>query len=154
MMSRLWPARTQKMDNGPIADLDAIVAEPISFRFKGKIHTLKPVDLKDFLKFTNAQAALMNAANDPAVKMTAKELAKRYFDVIEPLCHTITIEDVMSMEQVQIAALYQLIIDMVTGQIDMGDGKKKRQKISIYDTAQHSSSQSVQESSGGPQRPL
>ncbi len=140
-LSHLWPARSRHQDEtGPVADLDAIVAEPVPFRFKGRIHTLKVVDLEHFLKFTNAQSALMKAAGDQkSSPMTPRDLAIKYHQVINPLCDTITVDDIMSMEQVQIAALYQLITDMVTGQVDFGDGKKKRQKIPIYDIARASS---------------
>lgn len=134
---KLWPARSKAIrDEGPVADLDAIVSDPVSFRFKGKIHVLKPIDLKDFLKFTNAQASLMRSANDPEKRLSAKELAEQYLSVISPLCDTITLDHIMEMEQVQIAALYQLVIDMVTGQVDTGDGKKKRAKLQIYDIVQ------------------
>lgn len=145
---KLWPARTQALDIGPVADLDAIVADPIPFRFKGKIHVLKPIALDDFLKFTNAQAELLRAANDE-VKLSAKELATKYHRLFASVCETISLDDVLGMEQVQIAALYQLIIDMTTGQVDMGDGKKKRAKIPIYDIARASSSPNAPASSGG-----
>ncbi len=153
-ISHLWPARSQKIDDGPVADLDAIIAEPVPFRFKGKIHTLKVIDLEHFLRYTNAQSNLMKAASDQGNPMTAKELAQKYFEVINPLCETISIIDIMSMEQVQIAALYQLITDLVTGQVDLGEGKKKRQKIPIYDIARASSSQNVPVNSGGTQKPV
>jgi hypothetical protein len=139
-MSLFRPTRSQAIDQGPVTDLDAIIAEPVCFKFKGKIHRLNPIDLKDFLKYTNAQAALMRIVNDQEAKLTAQQLGERYLAVISPLCQTITIDDIMSMEQVQVAALYQLVIDMVTGQVDQGDGKKKRRKLhQIYDSVQASS---------------
>ena len=133
---KLWPARSKAQRQGPIADLDAIVEEPVYFRFKGKIHTLNPVALDEFLKFTNAQNDLMKSLASTDEKLTAEDLAHKYLAVIEPLCPSITYDLLMSMEQVQVAALYQLVIDMVTGQVDMGSGKKKRQKVDIYNTAQ------------------
>ena len=145
---RFWPARTQA--EGPVADLDAIVADPVPFRFKGKIHILKPIELDNFLRFANAQAEIMRTTGDKESKISTEELAKRYHRVFSAVCDTITVKDVMSMEQVQIAALYQLVIDMVTGQVDMGDGKKKRQKIPLYDIVRASSSPNAPENSDGP----
>ena len=133
MLSRLLPARAKKQE-GPVTDLDAIVAESVSFRFKGKVHVLHPVDMETFLKFTNAQSTLMRVLGDRESVLTPQGLAEKYFEVINPLCASITLSDIMGMEQVQIAALYQLIIDMVTGQVDIVEGKKKRQKINIYDS--------------------
>ena len=43
-MTKLWPARTNKAEC-PVADLDAIVAEPVPFKFKGSsISLLKIFD--------------------------------------------------------------------------------------------------------------
>lgn len=144
---KMWPTRSQASD-GPVADLDAIVAEPVSFRFKGKIHTLKPFSLAEFLKFTNAQNDLLASFKDD-VSLTPQALADRYHKVISSVCSSISVDDIMSMEQVQVAALYQLVIDMVTGQVDQGDGKKKRKKIEIYDSVGPSSSLSALGNSDG-----
>lgn len=139
---KIWPARSNAND-GPVADLDAIVAEPVSFRFKGKVHTLKPFSLAEFLKFTNAQSALMSLLKEEETMITTNDLAERYHKVIGSVCPSITVGDILSMEQVQVAALYQLVIDMVTGQVDQGDGKKKRMKLQIYDSVEPSSSRSA-----------
>jgi len=148
---KFWPARTSKKQNGPVADLDAIVAEPVYFRYGGNVHTLKPMSLETFLRFTNAQSSLMDSLREDKT-LTGKELAERYHDVISSVCDTITVNDILSMEQVQVAALYQLVIDLVTGQVDMGGGesKKKRQKINIYESVQASSSPSSLGSLAGP----
>ncbi len=152
MIRKLWPART-KHTEGPVADLDAIVAEPVPFRFKGKIHKLKPFSLTEFLKFVSAKGNLEKAMSGNAV-ITPQDLAKAYHAVISAVCDTITVADILSMEQVQVAALYQLVIDMVTGQVDAGDGKKKRMRVDLYNSAPRSSLPNVPESSDGAQKPL
>ena len=134
---KLWPSRTKAMKEiEPVTDLDVIVSEPVPFRYKGKIHYLKPMQLDEFLKFTNAQAHLMDAIRKEDVKLSAKELADRYFAVISAVCESITIDDIMNMEQAQVAALYQLVIDLVTGQVNQGEGKKKRLKVPLYESVQ------------------
>ena len=147
---KLWPTRSKaKQDHQPVADLDAIVNDPVYFRYKGKIHTLKPMSLEQFLRFSNAQSRLMDGLKDD-VKLTAKELAERYLSVISSVCDTILLDDILEMEQVQVAALYQLVIDLVTGQVgSTGDVKKKRERIDIYPSAQVSSSPSAASVSGG-----
>jgi hypothetical protein len=137
MISRFLPSRAKA--KGPIVDLDAIVAEPHYFRFKGKIYKVNPVELEAFLKFTNAQATLMRSLNDKDALLSWKELAQRYADVISPLCPDISVEMIMDMQQAQVAALYQLIIDVVTGDIDDGEGKKKRLKLPLHESVQASS---------------
>lgn len=146
---KLWPSRTKAKNVDPVTDLDAIISEPVPFRFKGKTHFLKPVTVAEFLKFANANPKLLNGITEP--DLTAQILAERYFDVISSVCDTITLKDIQSMEQAQVAALYQLVLDMVTGQVDMGDGKKKRKKVDLYDTAARSSLPNAGSTSGGPQ---
>ncbi len=151
MLKKLWPARTNKETEGPVADLDAIVAAPVPFRFKGKVHILKPFSLAEYLKFVGAKNGLEQSMKGGTI--TPKELAKSYHAVIAAVCDTITVEDILSMEQVQIAALYQLVIDMVTGQVDTGEGKKKRLRVDLYESVQHSSSQNAQENLDGTPKP-
>ncbi len=151
MMSKLWPSRTKHAE-GVVADLDAIIAEPVPFKFRGKMHKLKPFSLAEYLKFVNAKMSLEQSmsSTDP---LTAEQLATAYHAVIASVCDTITVKDIMSMEQVQVAALYQLVIDMVTGQVDVGDGKKKRMRMDLYASAPHSSSPNAPESLDGAQKP-
>lgn len=152
MIKKLWPSRTKHID-GPVADLDAIVAVPVPFRFKGKIHELKPFSLAEFFKFMNAKVSLENVLTG-AAPPTPRDLAKQYHGVVSAVCDTITVEDILSMEQVQIAALYQLIIDMVTGQVDLGEGKKKRLRLDLYDSGQPLSLPNAPENSDGPPKSL
>lgn len=153
MISKLWPARSAKQPDGPIVDLDAIIAEPVPFRFRGKIHVLEPIDLESFLKFTSAQAELMRTLNDKENPLGADEFAQKMHRLYSSVCKTLTLQDVQKMEQSQVAALYQLVLDLTTGQVDKGDGKKKRTKIPIYDIARASSSPSVPKPSDGAPTP-
>jgi len=137
-----------------VADIDAIIAEPIHFRFRGKIHTLKPMVLKEFLKFASAQSQLNQYIKEDAHKLNLETMAQAYFKVISSVCDSITIDDVIGAEQVQLAAIYQLILDMVTGQVDLGNPEKKsRKKIPLYESVEHSSLGSVQENLAGPSKP-
>lgn len=148
---KLWPTRSKHLAE-PVTDLDAIIAESVTFRYKGKIHELKPMRLDEFLKFTNAQAELMNNIKDENERLTPRQLAGRYHKVISSVCDTLSIDDILGMEQVQVAALYQLVIDLVTGQVRDIDGEKKsRKKIPLYESVQPSLSQSAPESSVGVQ---
>ena len=152
---KIWPSRSKAKaarELDVVTDLDAIIAEPVAFRFNGKIYTLKPIQLDEFLKFTNAQNRLSNELKSESA-ITADSLASSYHAVISSVCDDLTLNDIKSMSQAQVAALYQLVIDMVTGQVDYGDGagKKKRKRLGIYDSVAPSSLPSAQPSSGGPQ---
>lgn len=147
-MKKLW-GRDRSQDI--VTDLDALLSEPVPFKFNGKIHTLKPMGLDEFLKYTNAQFEFRSGyENDKSIK---EDFAKRFHAVLSSVCETITLDDVMHMTQPQIAALYQLVIDMVCGQVDQGDGKKKRKRIDIYESVGPSSSRNAESSlDGQPKR--
>lgn len=140
---KLWPARTQAKQVEPVCDLDAILAEPVAFRWNGTIHYLKPMQLDEFLKYSNAQSKLM-AEVSSETKLDPNTLIQRYHAVISSVCDTISVEDIKSMSQAQVAALYQLVIDLVTGQVVVpGDSKKKRLKLPLYESVEVSSSPNV-----------
>lgn len=153
MFGKFRPARgNHAKATEPVTDLDAIIAEPVSFRYQGKVHKLNPMRLDEFLRFTNAQARLMEYLQVEGKTLTPRQLAEQYHEVIGSVCSTLSVDDIMGMEQVQVAALYQLVIDLVTGQVKTPNDpqKKSRQKIPLYEYAQQSSSPSAPESSGGP----
>lgn len=132
-----------------ITDLDAIVNDSIHFRYKGRIHEIKPISLEAFLKFTQANTAFL--ANMGGEKdITPDQLVNEYQSLISSVCSTITRQDIEDAEHAQLAALYQLIVDAVTGQVDKGDGKKKRVRLPIYEYAEQSSSLNVQTATVGP----
>lgn len=134
MLKRLLPTRTQATPPGPIADLDAIVAEAVPFKFQGKVHFIKPITLREFLRFTQANAVFLERLKSETA-MTADQLASEYEAVIQSVCDTITKRHILEMEQAQVAALYQLIIDTVTGQVSTPEeSKKKRMRLPLYNS--------------------
>jgi len=148
MLKRLLP--TRQASQGPIADLDAIVAEAVPFKFQGRVHFIKPITLREFLKFTQANSEFhQRLSSDGAI--TSDQLADEYEKVIGSVCDTIKKKHILQMEQAQVAALYQLVIDAVTGQVKTpeDEGKKKRLRIPIYDFVQAPSSPNAPESSAG-----
>lgn len=139
--------RNLSSGQGPIVDLDSISREPVSFRFDGVVHTIKPVSVEEFLHFTNSNSQFLTRIRDEK-KLTAEELIESYAQVIGSVCPSVTADHIARMEQAQVAALYQLVIDTVTGQVKTGEGEKKRLRLGIYE--QQSSSPTAPEPSAGP----
>jgi len=111
-----------------VSDLDALVAEPIAFRFKGRVHEIKPISTLELLKFTNAFAALQTLQGKSDT-VTVAELVDAYAGVIASVCPTITREHVEDMTQAQVSALFQLVMDSVTGKAHVmpgGEAEKKK----------------------------
>ena len=124
----LFNLRTGRELDGPeatvVSDLDAMVANPISFRLHGKVHQLRPVTVKEFFAYANALAGLENlkAGN----KVSDEGMVELYLKLIKSVCETVSTEDVKSMTHAQATALLQLIVNHVPGRAHVsGDEKKK-----------------------------
>lgn len=122
---KFWPTRS-KHTAQLVADLDAMASEPFAFRLHGKNHVVKPIQLEEFLKYTNAYAQLWNKLDDKVKKITDEQLLDMYVDLFTSVCDTIKKDDVKKMSQAQIGALFQLISDAVTGKAHV-DQKKTLQ---------------------------
>lgn len=96
-----------------VADLDAILTEPIHFRLLGKVHTLEPITTENFLLYTNALAKLFQMRDEKMI--SSQDLIQRYFDLFSSVCKTIELKDIQGMTQAQVAGLYQLILDSFQG---------------------------------------
>jgi len=110
-----------------VADLDQIICEPVAFKFGGKAHYLKPVSTKEFLKVTEVFAKMEKLGKEN--KYTVEELVDVYADLISSLCDTIGKKELLTMSQIQVGALFQLILDHVTGKNLSEEAKKKHQQM-------------------------
>lgn len=111
---KLKPTRTQFDRNvDPIMDLDALIAEPVAFRWNGETHFVRPMDTRTFLKVTQEMARCQSLAGKTSADQ--KEVITAYARVFESVCDTISLRDVYSMTQAQVGALFQMIVDCVTG---------------------------------------
>jgi hypothetical protein len=110
------PARNEAAFKGEglvVADLDKMVVQPLAFRYGDRVHFIKPVDVQNFLIVTERIAVLDRMQK--AKELSGAELVRAYADLIASMCDTIKIDDVRKMSQAQVGALYQLILDAVTG---------------------------------------
>lgn len=124
MIRKLWPAR-QKHDADLVADLDALINDPVKFKLHGKTCEIKPLNTEEFFRFSNAYAKLMNAYDN---NTPAKDLVHAYTDLFSGICTNVTEKDVENMTTAQVGALFQLIIETVTGRVNV-DQKKTMEKM-------------------------
>lgn len=139
---RIMPARSQKMPVSVVVDLDAIVSNPIAFRWKGRAHEIRPITVKEYFNFTNAKIDFdQTISSDKSLGW--ESLAIKYYQIISSVCDSITVEDIKDMQHAQVAALYQLVLDKILGISDpeydpeTGEVKKKsRTRLPIYETSE------------------
>ena len=125
----LRPARGKyaSSDSPVVADLDALTAEPIHFKFQGNKHTIYPFTQVQFLRVMNRYSDIVNRVQEK--KLDREERNQLYADLFGQCCATIGRREVDMMTDPQIGALMQLIIDSVTGRIQGEAGKDQKKKV-------------------------
>jgi len=114
MLTRLIPTRNKMRAEGSVvADLDALLNESVYFKLHGKTHEIKPLSAKQFLILTNNLGHLLDLKEKSEI--TPDELVDRYYDLVSSCCETISKDDIKNMTQQQIAGLFQLVMDALTG---------------------------------------
>lgn len=110
----LKPARSKAMPSGdPVVDLDALIAEPVTFRFEGKTHVVQPIDTRTYLAVTNELIKIQGLLKSE--KAEKKEVIESYAAIFSAVCETISIKDVERMTLAQTGALLQMIMECVSG---------------------------------------
>lgn len=130
-MMNLFNLRTGKKLDGPVAivsDLDKMISEPIAFRLHGKVHSIKPLSVKEFYKYSNALARL-NGLRDKD-QVGKDDLIDSYFVLFSSVIDSFTIKDLENMTQVQVSALFQLILDAVRGRAYTDEEEEKKKPLS------------------------
>jgi hypothetical protein len=118
-------AQSHNQINGAVvSDLDALIAAPVPFKFNGKVHVINPISVVEFYKYINALSGIMNLNQD---SVTVDEMIDKYYALFGAICDTITRNDISSMTQAQVTALFQLTVDSIMGksQTDHYDIQKK-----------------------------
>lgn len=126
----MWflPARTAAKKSEPvqIADLDALMEKSAQFKLHGKWHTIDPMPVEEFIKFSVAYTQFYELAEKSQV--SPDELVVKYFEIAKTACKTITKEDIRKMSQQQVAGLFQILMDLHSGKI-FADEKKTLLKV-------------------------
>lgn len=120
-------ARAKKyapIDAPVIADLDAILADPVYFKWDGKNHAIKPMSTKQYLRVLDKYSDLFSM-NKAESKPTEEELQNGFGDLFSMCIDTIGRKEVARMTPVQVGAIMQLIIEAITGKAQADTVKKK-----------------------------
>lgn len=112
-----------------VADLDAIKAEPVGFYLHGKLYVIRPMSLEKFLESIDSYMSLLSLKEKKEI--TPEELIEKYYNTFSHMIPDLTKEDISNMEQQQVAALYELCMDTITGKVFAPTEKKK-----LYQTEQ------------------
>lgn len=116
---------TKEPKHEVVADLDAMIAEPVAFRFQGKTHLIRPVSTVELLKYAQAGERVKTVMKDSDA--SKDEVIDSAFQVIASVCDTIRRKDMEAMTQPQVGALLNLVVECVTGKVYARvDSEKKK----------------------------
>lgn len=114
MFQNLMPARKKQVEPPVrVADLDKIATRKLTFVLHGREHIITPPDIKNWLEIVEANNHLMMLADKE--NLTATDLIDGYYNLVHRLCPSITKEDISNSTQMQVASLWQLVLDMMNG---------------------------------------
>lgn len=134
MMFKLRPARTEHEPQVKIiSDFDSILSEQVGFKFHGKVHVLRPVDVKNFMKMTLAYQNLLKMIQDRSegTPLTSDEVFEKYFELISPIVPSIRYPDIRSMTLVMLNNLVNLVFRQLSGDPSLADSTEKKNSLNL-----------------------
>ncbi len=105
-----------------VADLDALVLEPVTIKLHGKSHILNPIDTITYLKFTNEIHKFYREENN----YTPAEFVTKMHGIVSPLIPSITPQDIEKCSQTQVGALFNVCLNSVSGKLHTDVAQKKK----------------------------
>lgn len=107
-----------------LTDLDRIISTPVGFRWKGRIHQIKPMSNEVFLSVLR-DLARIHEVNRSGMKQDNEKMLRVYAALFMDVCDTITYDDVKEMLPAQVTALFSEIMDCVKGKTKPDEAQKK-----------------------------
>lgn len=116
-VKKLMPTRQKFTEAATqaVADLDAMLVEPVSFKLHGKMHLIKPLSVEQFMVLSASLVDIVELQKQNSI--TPKELIDKYYALISNVCDSVKRSDIEQMSQQQVSALFNLVIETVTGKI-------------------------------------
>lgn len=135
------PTRDAKKHNEPmklIADLDAIISQPIGFKYLGNQYVIEPLTTESYmdliLAYQNLQF-LLKRRDEQDGTVTLDQTYEAYYTLMHSVCPTITLSEIKKGKLIQLSAMLGLMIKHITGDtaplmagsdpFEMSDEKKK-----------------------------
>lgn len=117
LFQKLRPTRQKYLESATnsVADLDAMLVEPVSFKLHGKTHVIKPLNVEQFMILSVALVDIMELQKQQNI--SPETLIEKYYALISSACDSITKQDIREMSQQQVSALFNIVIETITGKV-------------------------------------
>lgn len=126
VLTKIMPARTAHEPVRVVADLDSLIAQPVGFRFKGRVFQIQPVTTRQFMQLADVLGEIQKVTDEQKAgkKIHDEEVYEMYHKYISVLCPEFTLDMLKSMTLVQVGAVMALIMKHATGMTDDVEKKK------------------------------
>lgn len=114
LIQKLMPSRSEHTPVKVIADLDALISQPIGFKYLGKDFIIDPMTTENFIQITKALHDMEVALKADGMDQDAIYLT--YYNFIHALCKSITLSDIKKAALPQLHALMALLIKHIKGE--------------------------------------
>lgn len=128
MISRLRPARQQAEESDVFLDLDKLISEPQTFRWRGQVHKVKPISTHVFFQVSAKLSEINRMCSSDVEKLDEARFVRTYSELFAIVCDTIKARDVQDMTNAQRGALLQFVLDCLSGRAQAESEKKKTLK--------------------------
>lgn len=96
-----------------VADLDKLSSKKFSFKLHGVDHKIDPPSIGNWLEIVDSSNALIGLKDQDGI--TKDQVVDAYFSFLSKMCPDLTKEDILKAKQDQLAALWQIAMDMMNG---------------------------------------
>jgi hypothetical protein len=98
-----------------VADLDAMLVEPVAVVLHGQRHIIEPITTEKFMRFSIKFQEFQSLAQKKEV--TPQEVIDGYYALISQVIPTITKSDIEKASEAQIGSLFGFVIKSITGEL-------------------------------------
>jgi hypothetical protein len=107
-------SQSRSLNTNIVADLDAILVEPVCFVLHGSEHIIRPLTTEQFFRLTSEYTKLLEIQRSD--KIDTSDLIDKYYGFVSTVCDSVSRKDIENMTQQQVGALLNLIIGILTGE--------------------------------------
>lgn len=125
------PAKTPEV----IADLDAILVEPVAFTLHGKNHTVAPISTEQSFRLANKLNEFQELMKKEG--LNADTVISGYWELVQIAAPSLTRKDIEDATERQLSSLFSFIVRAYTGELFSEKKKTVTEKISVQPSKSH-----------------
>lgn len=98
-----------------VADLDAMLVEPVAFTLHGKEHVIAPITTEQSFRIANNLVKYQDLMKKEG--LTSDEVIDGYWEIVQVVAPSLTRKDIETATERQLGSLFSLIVRSYTGEL-------------------------------------